>query len=178
MDARHYRRELVLDAPPAAVYALLATPHGLRRWWTKTCAADTAVGGQATFRFGPHWKVMAIERLEPNRAVVWRCIDAHLDVDAFARKDEWVGTTIRFALTPSDDGGATRLEFEHLGLTPALQCHSICVDGWNRYLDSLRAEVERGEGHPFDPDGAPCAASSAVPIDAALAHHVHMEMTQ
>lgn len=152
----HYRQQIDLDAPPAAVYAALATQAGLRSWWTRTCDVAEAEGGEATFRFGPHHKAMRIERLDPPREVRWKCEAAHIEVPGM-RPDEWVGTTIAFRLAPS--GGGTRLDFEHVGLVPGLQCWDICRSGWDQFLASLHDQVEQGRGRPFVPAAA-CNASS------------------
>jgi uncharacterized protein YndB with AHSA1/START domain len=87
----HYRKSLVLEAHPAAVYAALTTPQGLRGWWTEDCVV--------------------------------------------------------FRLAPEDEA-RTHLDFEHVGLVPALQCYGLCSDGWNHFLGSLQRFVETGHGTP------------------------------
>ena len=144
----HFHRQLLLSASPAAVYQALTTQRGLRRWWTESCEASTAVGGKSTFRFGPHHKVMRIEALVPDREVRWHCVEAHIELPNLQRKDEWVGTQIVFKLS-SEEGGKTRLDFEHIGLTPAFECFDICRSGWAQYLGSLQSLVETGQGDPF-----------------------------
>lgn len=153
----HYRRQFLLSATPAAVYHALATQQGLRSWWTETCdAATTTVGGKITFRFGPHHKVMQIENLAPGRELRWLCVEAYLDLPQLQRKNEWVGTQIVFKLTP-EEGGKTRLDFEHIGLTPEFECFDICRGGWDQYLGSLQSLVETGQGAPFQTHQAGCA---------------------
>jgi uncharacterized protein YndB with AHSA1/START domain len=153
----HYRRQVDLAAPPAAVYAALSTQAGLRGWWTLTCDVDEAEGGSATFRFGPHRKTMRIERLDPEREVRWRCVDAHIAVPGMPA-DEWVGTSIAYRLAP-DGPQRTRLDVEHVGLTPALACWELCRTGWDQFLGSLQGLVEQGHGAPFVP-ADPCAATA------------------
>lgn len=146
----HYQQSLVLDAAPAAVYAALTTPAGLRGWWTRDCDVSTEVGGTLRFRFGAHWKAMRIERLDPDREVRWECTTAHIDMAQFRRKDEWVGTQIVFRLSPLESG-RTRLDFEHVGLVPAFECWDVCADGWRHYLGSLQQFIETGRGTPYEP---------------------------
>ena len=146
----HYRRQLLLSATPAAVYQALTTQQGLRSWWTETCEVATAIGARSTFRFGPHHKVMQIDSLTPDREVRWLCVEACIDLPALQRKDEWVGTPIVFRLSP-EEGGKTRLDFEHIGLTPAFECFEICRSGWDQFLGSLQSLVETGQGAPFKP---------------------------
>jgi len=146
----HYRKSLVLEAGPAIVYAALATPEGLRGWWSQDSDIATDVGGTHHFRFGRHYKDMRIERLEPGREVRWTCTRAHIAMSEFTRHDEWVGTQVVFRLLP-DAQGRTLLEFEHIGLVPALECYDLCNNGWRYFLDSLRKFVESGRGTPFIP---------------------------
>ena len=143
-----YRRQLLLSASPATVYHAVATQQGLRGWWTETCDIAAAVGGYSLFRFNGTRKVMQIERLVPEREVRWHCVQAYIDVDGLQQRDEWVGTHIIFKLSPQP-GGKTRLDFEHVGLTPAFECFDVCNDGWNHYLASLQTLVETGEGNPW-----------------------------
>ncbi|MFZ6746245.1 SRPBCC family protein [Undibacterium sp. JH2W] len=145
----HYQQSLVIGADPATVYAALATPEGLRGWWTQDCDVAVALGGSSHFRFGPHHKSMLVERLEPGREVRWLCVEAHIAVDRLVRKDEWLGTHLVFRLT-QDGAGRTRLDFEHVGLVPELECYAMCNDGWRYYLASLQQLLETGKGTPFE----------------------------
>lgn len=152
----HYQRQILLSASPATIYQALTTPEGLRSWWTATCDISTVVGGRSTFRFNQTYKVMQIESLVPEREVRWHCVEAHLEAPDVQRTDEWVGTHIVFKLSPQP-GDKTLLSFEHIGLTPALECFAICQGGWNLFLGSLQSRVETGQGAPFVV-GAACSA--------------------
>ena len=154
----HYAKHLVLDATPAAVYAALTTPAGLRGWWSEDSDIADAVGGTHTFRFGPHRKELSIERLVPGQEVRWRCTGAHIAVARLPRPDEWVGTEIVFRLAPAGIA-RTDLDFDHIGLEPTLGCYDMCEAGWDHFLESLRRLLETGRGTPHVPEGASlCAA--------------------
>jgi uncharacterized protein YndB with AHSA1/START domain len=90
-DIRH---QIAIEAPPEEVYAALATQAGLRSWWTADTIADHKTGGKAEFGFDQHSMVfrMTIERLDPNRQVIWDC---HGD------NPEWVGTTLTWTISPA-----------------------------------------------------------------------------
>ncbi|HEY9101459.1 SRPBCC domain-containing protein [Chitinimonas sp.] len=153
----HYQQSLVIEASPAAVYAALATPTGLKGWWTEDCEGASQTGGSLQFRFGDTHKTMRIERLEPGRLVHWRCTQAHVAIAELSRKDEWVGTELAFQL--SDLGaGRTRLDFSHYGLTPALECYELCNRGWQHFLGSLQQYAQTGKGTPYEmaEEGAKC----------------------
>jgi hypothetical protein len=121
----HFQQTLVLAASPAAVYAALTTPAGLRGWWTEDC--DVAV--------------------EPGREVRWLCVGAHIAAGQLARRDEWIGTRLVFRIA-AEGAGRTRLEFEHLGLVPEFECYGMCSSGWRHYMASLARFVETGVGTP------------------------------
>jgi uncharacterized protein YndB with AHSA1/START domain len=141
-----YTDWFLIAAPIAAVYEALATPDGVRSWWTADIEAGAgAIGETMRLVWSPTtWTELRIERLEPPRAVEWLCTGCH--VNAFDPPDEWVGTRICFAL--SEIGGGTRLEIVHRGLA-ALDCLETCERGWTFHLrTSLRALLEQGEGQP------------------------------
>ena len=146
----HYQQSVVFDATPAAVYAAIATQAGLRGWWTQDCDIATKVGGTSHFRFGDTAKAMRVEALEPSRRVQWLCTEAHIACADLARRDEWVGTRLVFRLTPEGEG-ETRLDFEHVGLVPALECFDLCNKGWQHFLASLKGYVDTGRGTPYEP---------------------------
>ncbi|MDB5949580.1 MAG: hypothetical protein JWR65_1435 [Massilia sp.] len=154
----HYQQNLTIAASPAAVYAALTTTEGLRAWWTDDCDGATGVDGILHFRFGATYKDMRVERLEPGREVRWQCTLAHIAADSLARKDEWVGTELVFRI--SDAGqGRTRLDFEHVGLDPSLECYGLCYKGWQHFLGSLQQYLETGKGRPHAAAGTACNAS-------------------
>lgn len=147
----HFKQSLTLSATPPAVYAALTTPEGLRGWWSEDCEVDTKVGGKLFFRFGPNFKGMRIEKLEPGKLVQWQC--THARIDALTNKDEWLGTQLVFSINAIAGGGA-RLDFEHIGLVPALECYTLCEGGWQHFLASFRQYVEAGRGTPWIKDAA------------------------
>jgi uncharacterized protein YndB with AHSA1/START domain len=155
---KHYQHSLTIAATPATVYAALATTEGLLGWWTQDCEGAAEVNGIIHFRFGSSYTDVRIERLEPGREVRWQCTRAHIAADSVSRKDEWVGTQLVFRM--SDVGqGRTRLDFEHIGLVPSLECYGLCDKGWQHCMGSLQQYLETGEGTPYASDGKPCNAS-------------------
>jgi uncharacterized protein YndB with AHSA1/START domain len=137
------RIEIDLAAPPPRVYEAIATADGVRSWWTDGTFAEE-VGGIGRLTFGHGWTELRMEKLVPDREVEWTCVGQH--IEHFDPTDEWVGTTIRFHLTPIDGGRQTRLEFAHEGLA-GLGCEEMCTKGWDHYIrTSLRGLVENGKG--------------------------------
>lgn len=148
----HYRHSLTIDAPAGRVYDALTTPGGLAGWWTEDCDIALAEGGKSIFRFAKTYNVMLIEKLVPVSVVVWKCIEQYHDASGqLSRPDEWVGTTVRFELSPVSER-RTKLDFEHVGLVAQLDCWEICERDWNFFLDeSLKPMCETGTGKPFIP---------------------------
>ena len=137
------RIEIDLAAPPPRVYEAIATGDGVRSWWTDGDVAED-VGGTSRLTFGHGWTELRVEKLVPDREVEWSCVGQH--IDHFDPTDEWVGTTIRFHLTPIDSGWKTHLGFTHAGLA-GLGCEEMCTKGWDHYIrTSLRGLVEEGQG--------------------------------
>jgi uncharacterized protein YndB with AHSA1/START domain len=139
------RIEIELAAAPPRVYEAIATAAGVRSWWTDGKVAEE-VGGISRLTFGRGWTELRVDKLEPDREVEWSCVGQH--IEQFEPTDEWVGTRIRFRLTPLDAGRRTRLAFAHEGLA-GLGCEEMCTKGWDHYIrTSLRGLVENGEGVP------------------------------
>ena len=158
---KHFRKEIHFKAPVQKLYAALSTQEGLRGWWTQTCTVDDKVGGQARFEFGENYKLMHIELLRPDNQVRWSCLESRIRVEGRAYPDnEWADTTIVFRLN-GDTSTHTVLRFEHLGLTPELQCHALCEGGWNHFLSSLQRYVETGTGTPHLASEADCAGHAS-----------------
>lgn len=143
-----YRQRLELAAPVATVYRALTSAEGLRGWWTEACEVGAAEGDTVAVHFGPVYKRMHIERLVANRTVRWHCVDANLIAPGVRDPREWVDTSLIFRLVAAAPDRTT-LHFEHLGLTPEVECYAICSAGWGQFLDSLRRYVETGTGAPF-----------------------------
>lgn len=157
---RHYRKEIHFKAPASAVYAALATQEGLRGWWTQTCTTGSAVGDSARFEFGENYKLMRIETLRPEAQVRWHCLESRIRVEGRSYPDnEWAGTTLVFRIN-GDTATHTVLRFEHLGLTPALECHALCQGGWDHFLASLLKYVETGTGTPHLAHERDCSGHS------------------
>jgi hypothetical protein len=59
---------------------------------------------------------------------------------------DWVGTTIIFDITSTEDGGS-QLTVRHAGLG-RLECFDTCNDRWRHYIASLVSYVDHGVGQP------------------------------
>ena len=137
-----------------AVYNALTTRAGLAAWWTENTQGEGQAGGAITFRFSAGGEEiggfdMKVLEAVPGQRVLWQVVDGPA---------EWIGTRIRFDLTPSGDHAIVR--FKHQGWEEPVDFMHHCSTKWAVYLMSLKSLVETGKGtpNPNDPhisgDGA------------------------
>ncbi|UQU63888.1 SRPBCC domain-containing protein [Couchioplanes caeruleus] len=128
----------VATPTPEKVYAALTTVDGLRGWWTDDTEES---GGVLKFRFPPGGFDMEVVGTEPDEHVTWRVVDG---------PEEWVGTTIDWALR--QDGDYTIVLFKHQGWREPVEFMHHCSTKWGTYLMSLKSLVETGKGAPSPRD--------------------------
>ncbi|MFQ5652657.1 MAG: SRPBCC domain-containing protein [bacterium] len=135
-EIRHLLR---IKATPEKVYEAISTQEGLSRWWTTHTRAEPREGSLATFGFNKSATVfkMRIDVLDPTKRVEWTCLGGH---------PEWQNTNLFFDLHKEDE--ETVLNFGHLNWKSADGILPLCSFDWAKYLMSLRAFVETGEGQP------------------------------
>ena len=133
------KHQIAINAGPEKVYAALATPAGLKGWWTADSKADEKVGGKAEFGFDKRGMVfrMGIDKLEPRKMVVWTCYGDH---------PEWEGTTLTWNIAREDNG--TTLRFTHSGWKSVSDFCATCNSTWGELMYRLKAYVEGGRADP------------------------------
>jgi uncharacterized protein YndB with AHSA1/START domain len=136
--------------PATELFAALGTRKGIQGWWTRFCRVSARSGGRSEFRFPSAGFSCAMRtvRREPPRVLEWRCIECqHPPQSGYADLSDWVGTRIRFEVSPIGKGESA-LRFSHLGLVP-LECGAQCGSIWSEFLSrSLRGYLEKGRGDP------------------------------
>ena len=146
---KDFHCEISINASPQKVFTALTEQKGLQNWWTPTCSAEAKVGSKAKFNFDKTYNVMEIEKLIPNKQVIWRCVDQYHNSPNLTKHDEWVGTQIIFNLKENTKGG-TDLSFTHQGLAEDLQCYAQCFKGWTHFIKtSLKSYAETEQGQPY-----------------------------
>ena len=153
--SEHFTFTISVDAPASVLYEAISGAEGPKHWWTKFARCTDRVGEISEFPFpqAGFFAAMKIRRLEPSRLVEWECVEqVHSKETGWADLHDWQGTTVRFEIEPKGDGAST-LRFEHVGLSPVLECYETCDSAWRYYVgDSLKAYVETGQGKPFADD--------------------------
>lgn len=145
MNEQNYTTTITVDASPAETYAAI---NDVRGWWGHDVEGPTDVlGAEFTFRgVDMHRALIKVTELVPGERVVWHVLDNHLTF--VTDQTEWVGTTIRFDISPTDGGSMVR--FSHVGLLPGQQCYEVCAPAWTFFIvDSLRALINAGRGEPM-----------------------------
>ncbi|MEZ0446513.1 SRPBCC family protein [Cellulomonas sp. ICMP 17802] len=134
----------LVDQTPDEVFAAVTDVRG---WWVDAIEGGTAeLGDEFVFHNEPvHVSRQRLTDVVPGELVEWLVLEAELTfVEDTA---EWVGTRVRFEITP--EGGRTRLRFTHVGLVPAHECFEICHNAWSWYINvSLRRRITTGAGLP------------------------------
>jgi uncharacterized protein YndB with AHSA1/START domain len=137
-EATAYARKLTIQVARERVFDAIATLDGLRRWWTTIVTGSATRGGTLRFGFAglDEQIVMRVDDARPPLAVGWSCV-------AHTRDDEWTGTELRFELA-ARGVQACELDFRHIGIS-----RIQVAAGWDRFLASLAAYAEHGEGTPY-----------------------------
>ena len=157
MSGQSFTTSFTVDRTPEQVFAaVLDVPA----WWMTTIDGDTrAVGDEFSFRVPDvHHCRMRVTELVPGERVVWQVVENHMTF--IDDQSEWLGTEIRFEISPVD--GGSELRFTHDGLVPTYECYDICRNAWSFYVgDSLRRLAATGQGEPSDPGTLTLGAEAA-----------------
>ena len=131
------------NATRGRVFDAIATINGLRGWWTPITGGSPKPGGQLRFEFKglDECIIMQVDRARHPDSVHWTCV-MHTGLA------EWPGTKVTFDLVERT-AKTCDLRFRHAGLNPNLLCYADCRQGWDHFLASLVAYVERGKGTPY-----------------------------
>jgi uncharacterized protein YndB with AHSA1/START domain len=136
-------RRIRLRASADRVFTALATADGMRGWWTDRVSGTGGLGAVLRLEFAglDEHIDLRLDELRSRAGVVWTCLE-HTELT------EWNGTRITFSLADAGHDSCD-LDFRHVGLTPGRACYEDCTIGWDHFLASLAAYVERGHGMPF-----------------------------
>ncbi len=120
------------------VYNALTTAKGLAGWWTSNATGNgDQVGNIIQFRFGAGGFDMRVKQLNKPNLVEWELAEG---------PEEWVGTTISFALKQED--GYVIVLFKHANWKEPVEFMHHCSTKWAIFLMSLKSLIETGKGNP------------------------------
>lgn len=128
-----------IDAPPADVFAAIATPEGISAWWSRETDGTPELGNVYDLDFGAgyEWK-----------AEVTRCVPgAEFELTLTEGMHDWLDTRVSFDLKPKD--GGTTVAFVHAGWSDASEHFRISAFCWAMYLRLMKKYVEEGAIVPY-----------------------------
>jgi len=130
-----------IDTPRAALFGLLATTEGLRRW-LDDAELDARVGGSVRLRMHDAEGIGQVLSLQPPQHISF----------SWDWVDEPLGAASVVAFDAIDHGARTHVTIRHVGLPGARQVdlHSRLWEYWlGRLVDAARALPDKDEiTHP------------------------------
>lgn len=140
--------ELVLPAPPEAVFAMFVEPEQLVRWIGISADLEPRPGGRFRFEVmpGQHCEGSFVTIEPPHRLVfTWGWTEVTMGVAPGS-------SSVEVTFTPQDEN-STRLRLVHSGFDTA-DSRDLHDDGWSRFLSRLLAVVS-GRPAPEYPSELP-----------------------
>lgn len=144
MNTQDYKTILTVDAAPNEVYSAI---NNVTTWWTEHMEGRSQqLNDEFTVTFGEiHVSTQKVVELIPDKKVVWLVTESRLNF--IKQQNEWNDTYISFEIATSADN--TQLTFNHIGLTPAIECYPGCSGGWDQFIKgSLYKLLTTGKGEP------------------------------
>jgi hypothetical protein len=138
-----YRYSIETSAASDVIIEALTDEQAISRWWTCVTRAERDGDEIRLFMGGEVPLVFTVDHVAGRDDVSWT-------VTACDFLSDWVGTKPTFSVRQLADG-ASAVEFQHVGLRPALECFEDCRSGWNHFMPSLRQYLETGTGLPNQP---------------------------
>jgi len=144
MKSQNYSTTFIVDETPEEAFAAI---NNVRDWWSGNIEGSTnKLGDEWTYRYKDiHYSKQKITEFIPGKKVVWLVLDSYLNF--IEDKTEWNDTKITFRI--GKKGDKTEVRFDHLGLTPEVECYDACSNAWGGYVNSsLRNLITKGKGQP------------------------------
>lgn len=144
MVSDRIEREVLIDAPPDVVWAVVTEPEHVARWFSDTAEIDLRPGGEALLTWDEHGTYrVRVERVEPPHTFAFRWIRR-----TGVEPGDGTSTLVVFELVA--EGGRTRLRVAETGFADLAWPDDEKADyanqndqGWARELEELRVYVER-----------------------------------
>lgn len=155
MDPLVIRKEVVVDASPEAVWRVVGTAEGLRRWFrADRIVLEPHPGGRyeehAVYDDEPHHVVGRVLEYDPPRRFVHGYRALRPDGTGWPLE-----TVVTISLTAA--GGRTRVIVEHTGFERlpveyARRVHEAWSGGWDAAIERLPAVAGEEAGPPARPN--------------------------
>lgn len=144
MNNQHFSTSIIVNQSRQEAFNAI---NNVRSWWSENIEGDTdRVGAIFYYHYQDiHRCTFKITELIPGKKVVWHVLQNYFNF--VEDKTEWTGTDVIFEI--ARNGGQTEVRFTHSGLLPEYECHDVCTDAWNTYINhSLYDLITKGKGDP------------------------------
>ncbi len=145
MIPEQIEREIVIDAPPERVWAVLTEPEHVGIWFAQSVEGDLHPGAASVLSWKEHGSFpIVVERSEPPSFFSYRWAARSPGADPVAGNS----TLVEFTLAPEGDGTRLRVVesgFEALEGTDEQRrrSHEDNTEGWETQLGNVRDYAQR-----------------------------------
>jgi uncharacterized protein YndB with AHSA1/START domain len=133
-------QNLIVHAPPKAVFHAISTPAGLDTWWSFRSSGSPGIRNEYKLNFGPGYDWTGIVRIyEPVRA---------FEIELCNADSDWAQTKVGFEL--KQEAESTHVEFYHTGWLESNEHYKTSTYCWAMYLRLMKRYVEHDEVVAYD----------------------------
>jgi uncharacterized protein YndB with AHSA1/START domain len=142
MVPEQIEREIVIDAPPERVWAVLTQPEHVAAWFAQSVEGDLHPGAAPVLTWKEHGSFpIVVERSNPPSFFAYRWAARSPGADPVAGNS----TLVEFSLVPEGEGTRLRVVESGFGSLDAEQEDYVRdnTEGWKGALSSLQEYVTR-----------------------------------
>lgn len=136
---------MIIPADVTQVFDLIASPAGLKHWWTQDASGGGEVGEIIELGFNGRKAIIQfrVDEVVMDKKIVWSC------TANAGGMEEWPGTRLVWHLAPWKTGG-TDVRFGHIEWQVVTGEYPACNTLWGQLLLRLKsAAVGQGQGAMF-----------------------------
>lgn len=136
---------IIIPVPTQNVFDLIATPNGIRQWWTQDATGGGEVGDILELGFNGRKAVirLQVEEVVLDQRLIWACIENA------GGMEEWPGTRLIWNLAPWKSA-ETDLRFAHANWQTVAVEYPSCNTLWGQLLLRLKSTaMGRASGAMF-----------------------------
>src|SRR5688572_17409022 len=146
MIPERIEREIVIDAPPERVWAVLTEPEQVAVWFAQSVEGDLRPGAASVLTWKEHGSFpVVVERWEPPSFFSYRWAARSPGAEPAAGNS----TLVEFSLAPESERTRLRVVESGFGSLDAEQEEYVRdnTEGWKGALSSLQEHVAKTEAH-------------------------------
>ena len=134
MSTKNYRKSYEVKASAKQVFDAFSKELG--DWWGNSHEGVNQVGDTMMIGFEENpkqWQFEAMELID-SKKIVLKCRHSNHQHEGLPAtiQQEWLDSQLIWEFKQHNDH--TEISFTHIGLTPELECFSVCQKGWDHYL--------------------------------------------